>query len=109
MLKFYWNGIKDNGGKLQTCHYSLGNVLNYPVGTITIYKREYSTFSAGIREAFTVKNDSDYQSDYTIKEHIRVEPDHPLYALVITAYHNQQEHQAKQTRKQAERCIAAHA
>ncbi len=109
MLKFYWNGIKDDNGKLQTCHYSAGMLIGHPAGTLTIYKREYSGFSAGVKAAFAVENDTDIQSDYIVRDVIRVEPDHPLYAAVLVAYESQVVHNAKRAQKQAERRIAAHA
>lgn len=84
-LKFYYNGIKDNGGKLQKCSYSDGQLIHYPAGTITIYKRDYGPFSAGVQDAFKVDNDSDMQTDYFEKDRIRVMPEHPLYQQVKTA------------------------
>ena len=107
MLKFYWNGIKDDGGKLQTCHYSDGMLVGHPAETITIYKRKYTDFSTGIKAAFSVKDDSDYQSDYIVREHVRVEPAHPLYAEVHKAYQAQEARHAVQARKRAERWMDA--
>ena len=92
MIKFYWNGIKDNGGKIQTCHYSSGQITNYPSGTITIYARGYKAFSDGIQAAFKVDNHSDYQSDFVVTDHIRVKPDHPLYGVVFAAQQAQSKH-----------------
>jgi len=80
-LKFYYNGIKDNGGALQRCFYSHGTP-----GCITIYKRDYKDFSQGVREAFKVLDDTDIQSDYIVQEYIRVAPEHPLYAHVQAAW-----------------------
>ena len=85
MLKFFWNGIKDNGGKLQTCLYSSAPLINHIAGTITIYKKTYEAFSAGIQQAFAVKNDSEPITDYIVQDVIRVEPTHPLYAAVKAA------------------------
>ena len=99
MLKFYWNGIKDNGGKLQTCWYSAGQLINFPQGTITVYARKYDSFSDGIHAAFDVQNGSDIQTDYMEKDRIRVTPNHPLYADVFKAYQAQEEHKAKLRRK----------
>ena len=45
MLKFFYNGIKGSDGKLQKCWYSDGQLIGFPVGTLTIYAREYSHFS----------------------------------------------------------------
>lgn len=84
-LKFYYNGIKDNGGKLQKCSYSDGQLIHYPAGTITIYKRDHEAFSQGVRDAFKVDNDSDMQTDYFEKDRIRVTPEHPLYSQVRAA------------------------
>ncbi len=84
-LKFYYNGIREDGGKLQTCSFSNGKLLHHPEGTITIYKREYQSFSEGMRATFKVENDSDYQTDYVVQDLIRVLPDHPLYPQVKEA------------------------
>ena len=92
MLKFYWNGIKEDGGKLQRAWYSFGNLLNHPADTITIYGRDYKSFSAGVQAAFVVENDSDMQTDYFEQDRIRVHSDHPLYAEVFAAYEKAQAH-----------------
>ena len=42
-LKFYWNGIKANDGKLQRAHYSIGGYTResgLSEDTITIYNKE---------------------------------------------------------------------
>lgn len=107
MLTFYWNGIKDNGGKLQTCFYSAAPLIVHPEGTITIYKRGYEGFSAGIRDAFMVENDSDYQSDYVVTDTIRVEPTHPLYSQVKRALDARTAHMAKLEARRAMRQLNA--
>lgn len=109
MLKFFWNGIKDNGGKLQTCHYSASQLIGHPTGTITIYKREYSAFSTGVSAAFAVQDDTDLVTDYICREHIRVAPDHPLYVQVHEACLQEEEHHAASARKRALKWLAAHA
>lgn len=103
MLKFYWNGIKDSGGKLQTCHYSIGALSHHPENTITIYSREYTPLSAGIKAAFTVENKSDSMTDYFEKDIIRVLPDHPLYAQVFVAMQAQDAHNKRRAAKWNER------
>lgn len=98
---FYWNGIKDaKGGKLQRAHYSAGPLHNFPEGTISIYARDYSGFSAKVAEALEVKNDSDYASDYFDKDRIRVRPDHALYAAVAEALKAQQAHRLSKRRRE---------
>ena len=114
MLKFYWNGIKDTEGtlplcswdredtttgKLQLCSYSDGELCNYPGGTITIYGKRYRPFSTGVQQTFTVKDDTETQSDYIVNEHIRVTPEHPLYVEVARALQAMKVHNAKRYAK----------
>lgn len=97
---FFWNGIKDaKGGKLQRAHYSAGQLINYPAGTITIYGRDYTGFSAKVRECFAVQNDTDTQVDYFDNDSIRVIPTHPLYAAVKAAHDAQQARYSKRYAK----------
>jgi hypothetical protein len=94
-LKFYWNGVKANGGKLQLAHYSKGNYTpesGLCNDTITVYGRHYNSFSAEVRAAFTVVNNSDSMTDYFEQDRIRVAPEHPLYAQVRAAYDKQDAH-----------------
>lgn len=99
MLKFYWNGIKENGGTLQLVSYSMGNYTNKPENTIAVYARKYGRFGAGVREAFTVKNDSDAMTDYFESDRFYVTPDHPLYAEVLAAYNKCDSHRKKMFNK----------
>lgn len=92
-LKFFYNGIKANGGKLQKAHYSKGSFTpeamakyGYDRETITIYAREYTGFSADVRALLTVENNSDLMTDYFEKDRIRVKKDHPLYAQVLKGF-----------------------
>ena len=84
-LKFYYNGIKVNGGKLQKANICETELRNHPKGTITIYARDYRRFSVEVAESFTVQNDTDSMTDYFDSDTIRVEPSHPLYAEVKAA------------------------
>lgn len=93
MLKFFYNGIKANGGKLQKAHYSFGNYTTESginPASVTIYAREYDGFCGEVATAFDVQNNTDSQTDYFEKDRIRVAPEHPLYALVVAAYDAQQ-------------------
>lgn len=107
MLKFYFNGIKENGGKLQRCFYSDGQLVNYPAGTITIYGRDYTHFSAEIYAEFDTSNDSDYQTDYVTQDIVRVKPDHPRYHEVHNALYAAKEHNAKTASKRQARYTKA--
>ena len=101
MLKFYWNGVKEDGGKLQGCHYSDGQLINHPAGTITIYGKRYRGFSAGVQAAFIVENDTDMMTDYFEDDRIRVEPSHPLYPAVKAALDAQRAHHARLSERRA--------
>lgn len=97
---FFWNGIKDaKGQELQRAHYSMGQLINFPAGTITIYGRDYTGFSRKVRDCFAVKNDTDSQVDYFETDTIRVIPQHPLYAAVKAAHDAQQARYAKRYAK----------
>lgn len=86
MLKFYYNGIKENGGKLQKAFYSMGGDIGLTGGTITIYAREYTRFSEGVRKEFTVENNSDAMTDYFEEDKIRVASNHEHYPEVLAAF-----------------------
>lgn len=105
-LKFFYNGIKANGGKLQGAHYSTGRLIGHPEGTITIYARNYRRFTAEVHEVFEVQNDSDIMTDYFEGDRIRVAVDHPLYAAVLAAVKASEAHRAKMEAKREQRCAA---
>lgn len=70
-IKFYYNGVKVNGGKLIKCYYHLDE------NSVCIYADSYGAVLP--REYFTVKNDSDSYTDYHDKDHAVVSAEHPLY------------------------------
>lgn len=98
-LRFYWNGIKHNGGKLVKCYFSSGELTNYPAGTLTVYARDYSRFPEEIARHFHIENNTDSQSDYFDDDKFRVCPNHPLYALVKAALDQQEAHNARRLAK----------
>jgi len=102
-IKFFWNGIKVNGGKLQKASFSDGQLIGHPEGTLTIYAKNYRRFSAEIAEAFEVQNDSDGMTDYFECDRIRVAPDHPLHAQVLAACKASDAHHQKMQAKREER------
>jgi hypothetical protein len=106
-FKFFWNGIKVNGGKLQKASFSMPKSYatwsGLPDGTITVYAKRYSGFSAEVWDAFDVRNDSDGMTDYFETDRIRVKPDHPLYSQVLAAVKASDAHHAKMTAKRNER------
>lgn len=99
MLKFYWNGIKENSGKLQLASYSDDSYRRERDGVITIYAKHYRRFSDGISKAFTVENGTEIQSDYFENDRIRVAPTHPLYAEVLKACEAKKVHDQKRWAK----------
>jgi hypothetical protein len=94
-LRFFWNGIKVGTGPLQRTTYSDGWLRSFPAGTITVYARPGVTFSAEVRAAFKVENDSDGMTDYFESDRIRVLPTHPLYEQVKEALAARQAHYSK--------------
>ena len=96
-IKFYYNGLKINGGNLQRCFYHEGCYnpdYGIPEGSITIYCRDYH-FSKEVREFFTIKNESDLMTDYFESDSILVRPDHALYPEVLKAFGAYQNRTAK--------------
>lgn len=93
---FCWNGLKDDkGAKLQKAWFSSGELVGYPSGTITIYARDYCSFSAKVNACFRVQNDTDTMTDYFDSDRIRVIPSHPLYPVVQAAMQAQDAHRDK--------------
>lgn len=94
-LRFLWNGIKEDGGKLQRAWYSDGATYSHPAGTITVYARTYAGFSRAVAESFHIENGTDIVTDYFEKDAIYVEPSHPLFHAVRAALAAQREHNDK--------------
>lgn len=100
-IKFYWNGLKVNGGKIEQYHLSRGGYTaqsGIEESTITIYvsRRNSSLrFSKAVHDFFTIKNDTDSMTDYFESDRINVSKDHPLYSQVLDAYNKQKDHQHK--------------
>lgn len=70
-IKFYWNGIKVDGGRLIPCYY-------YPdENSVLISARKYAADLP--RQYFNVKNDTDIYTDYFDCDSTTLTPDHPLY------------------------------
>lgn len=93
-IKFFYNGFKVNGGKLQKCFYMEGPWINYPNDMITICGREYDNFK-DLEDVFTIENNTDITTDYFEPNKIRVVPSHPLYAQVKKAVEAVHERNAK--------------
>lgn len=83
MLKFQTHGIKTSKG-LERCSYSVSTLIN-DKKCITIYGKNYKSFSSEIRAAFTVENNTEIMTDYFEDDMIRVYPEHPLFKQVAEA------------------------
>lgn len=70
-IKFYYNGIRVDGGELIKCGYSVRDN-----GEISIFARNYDSLP---RDIFEVKNDTDLYTDYFDEDSTDLQPDHPLY------------------------------
>ena len=79
-IKFYWNGIKVNGGKLIRCFYSLDN--NDNPQSVSISARDYDSLPGDV---FSVRNDSDIYTDYFDSDRTTLDAGHPLYMPALVA------------------------
>lgn len=77
-IKFFYNGIKVNGGKLIRCFYFTDSKSD----SVTISARDYADLP---RDMFKVKNDTDLYTDYFDSDSATVTPEHPLYKYVRAA------------------------
>lgn len=77
-IKFFYNGIKVNGGKLIRCFYFTDSKSE----SVTISARDYADLP---RDMFKVKNETDLYTDYFDSDSATVTPEHPLYKYVRAA------------------------
>lgn len=75
-IRFFWNGIKVNGGKLIRCFYFTDSE------SVTISARDYADLP---RDMFKVKNETDLYTDYFDSDRAAVTPEHPLYKYARAA------------------------
>ena len=74
-IRFYYNGIKVNGGDLIKCHYSADE------NGATIYASGYGAELP--RALFDVRNDTDFMTDYFDKDSASLTADHPLFRFAF--------------------------
>ena len=77
-IRFFYNGIKVNGGKLIRCFY----FTDSKSGSVTISARDYDHLP---RDLFTVKNETDLYTDYFDSDSATLTPAHPLYKYARAA------------------------
>lgn len=92
-IKFFWNGIKVNGGRLIKCSYSLDNNVNGDK-SVSICASDYDGDLPA--DMFVVRNDTDYYTDYFDKDSTCVTPEHPLYKYARYAAEQAEIHYLKQ-------------
>lgn len=74
-IRFYYNGIKVDGGELIKCHYSADE------NGATIYASGYGAELP--RALFDVRNDTDIMTDYFDKDSATLPADHPLFRFAF--------------------------
>ena len=74
-IRFYYNGIKVNGGDLIKCHFSAD------ADSVSIYAERYGRNLP--REFFDVRNDTDTMTDYFDTDSARLPADHPLFRFAF--------------------------
>lgn len=80
-IRFYYNGLKVNGGKLVRTFYHMESGQESPYVSISV--RDYS--GSLPRDCFVVKNDSDPYTDYYDTDRATLTPEHPLYPYARAA------------------------
>lgn len=85
-IRFYWNGIRIDGGPLIKLYYNSGK------DGISIYADGYGSKIPS--DLFVVRNDTDSMTDYFCKDSATVTPEHPLYKYVYYACLKQRAHDA---------------
>lgn len=81
-IKFFYNGIKVNGGKLIRCLYFTDSRSDSRSDSVTISARDYADLP---RDMFTVKNETDLYTDYFDSDSATLTPAHPLYKYARAA------------------------
>ena len=74
-IKFYYNGIKVNNGKLE----KIGWSAPQQDGMIYGFANSYCGLSKEIKELFTVENNTDSVTDLFEKDILKIQSNHPLY------------------------------
>lgn len=82
-VRFFWNGLKVNGGRLVRLFYSLDNHNDRSGPCVSLSCRDYSGHLPG--ELFLVENHTDLYTDYHDTDRATVTPDHPLYPYIRAA------------------------
>ena len=101
-IKFFYNGLKVDNGKLQKAHYSFQQSCDSVKAEITIYGKHYVDFSKEVSEIFEVQNDTDMMTDYFEQDRIRVSPMNIMFKQVAEAYVKQEQKRIARATKRGE-------
>lgn len=91
MIKFFYNGLKVDGGKLQKASYSKYEARSTGALSLAIYKDGYCPFE-GVSGYFDVENETDSMTDYFCRDSITITENHPLWDDVNAAWEKQKAH-----------------
>lgn len=90
MIRFFWNGIKVDGGKLILVYYSHDNGIRYHAPQeperISVSALGYGCFPDAVRKVYEVINHTDLRSDYHDHDRFRVHPGEIDWPAVAAAY-----------------------
>lgn len=81
-IRFLKHAIKHKGKRYRV-HYSTGELINFPKGTVTIYARDYSFKDGGLPKELNPKNDTDIITDYFEKDRARITPDNRYFKDIM--------------------------
>lgn len=98
-IRFYWNGIKIDGGKLIKCGFSVATDRK----SVTMYADGYGAELP--RDLFEVKNDTDLYTDYFDNDSATVTAEHPLFAYVFYCAKKAEAHNLAQAIRSTENLL----
>jgi hypothetical protein len=102
-IRFYFNGLKVDGGPLVRGHFSLikaWSAHGRDVPThLVMYCKAYEPVPEEVRQAFKVENRTDLMTDYFDTDTVRIPPEHPLFREAARALQQDLERAIKRCEK----------
>ena len=105
-IRFLVNGLKVNGGKLQSARYSLSTKWKGGRALTVYFNSHCGRFSPEVAQVFPVENRTDSSSDYFEADRFDVAPSHPLFASVCAAMRASLEADARRHDAHAAKLVA---
>ena len=81
MIKFFYNGLKVDGGELHGCYFRFSVEDNKPV--VKVWAKNYIHFPKEVWTTFSVHNASDSMSDYFDVDGFEIHPDSPFWEIAL--------------------------